>query len=84
MVEAAVAEEDRDNDALVVESDTSNEKKSQKQQRKEELARLKALKARELRRKLEMVSSEGGLGDEDDEGKGALILWMHSFPPSIY
>ncbi|KAN0081344.1 KRI1-like family C-terminal domain containing protein [Tylopilus felleus] len=74
LVEAAVAEEDRDNDALVVESDTSNEKKSQKQQRKEELARLKALKARELRRKLEMVSSEGGLGDEDDEALAHLDL----------
>ncbi|KAF8554912.1 hypothetical protein OG21DRAFT_1508303 [Imleria badia] len=74
LVEAAVAEEDRDNGTLVVEKDTSNKKKSKKQQRKEELARLKALKANELRRKLEMVSSEGGLGSVGDEALAHLDL----------
>lgn len=73
LVEAAVAEEDPDHDALVVEKDTFN-KRSKKQQRKEELARLRALKANELRRKLEMVSSEGGLGGIGDEGNFVDIL----------
>ncbi|KAH0829126.1 KRI1-like family C-terminal-domain-containing protein [Lanmaoa asiatica] len=44
------------------------------QQRKEELARLKALKAKELRRKLEMVSSEGDLGGIGDEALAHLDL----------
>lgn len=63
LVEAAVAEEPPDDE------DTTGKKKSKKQQRKEELARLKALKANELRRKLEKVSSEGGLGGVNDEGE---------------
>lgn len=67
LVEAAVA--GKDEDALAIEIDTSDKKKSKRQQRKEELARLKALKAKELRRKLEMVSSEGGLGGMGDEGE---------------
>ena len=67
-MEAAVAVEDPNNNALLVEEDISIKKKSKKQQRKEELGRLKALKANELRRKLEMVSSEGGLDGIDDEG----------------
>ncbi|KAF8141166.1 KRI1-like family C-terminal-domain-containing protein [Boletus edulis] len=65
LVEAAVAEEEAHN---------LNEKESERQQRKEELARFKALKAKELRRKLEMVSSEGGLGGVGDEALTHLDL----------
>jgi protein KRI1 len=84
LVEAAVAEEVPDNeDALVVEKDTSNKKKSKKQQRKEELTRLKALEANALRRKLEMVSSEGGLGGIGHEGKG-LYDFVDAFRPFIF
>ncbi|KAG8221253.1 KRI1-like family-domain-containing protein [Butyriboletus roseoflavus] len=68
LVEAAVAEQYPDDE------DTSNQKKSKKQQRKEELVRLKALKANELRRKLEKVSSEGGLGGISDEAVAHLDL----------
>lgn len=67
LVETAVAQEV--GDGLAIGENTSDKKKSKKQQRKEELARLRALEANELRRKLEMVSSEGGLGGVGDEGK---------------
>ncbi|KAI6029388.1 Krr1-domain-containing protein [Pisolithus microcarpus] len=40
------------------------EKKSKQEERKVELARLKDLQAKELRRKLERISAEGGLKDE--------------------
>ena len=83
LVEAAVAEEVPDNeDALVIDNDASNDKKSKKQLRKEERARLKALNANALRRKLEMVSSEGGLGAMGDEGKG-LYNFLDVFHPFI-
>ena len=83
LVEAAVAEEVPDNeDALVIDTDASHDKKSKKQQRKEELVRLKALKANTLRRKLEMISSEGGLGGIGDEGKG-LYNFVDTFHPLI-
>ncbi|KAG9312147.1 KRI1-like family-domain-containing protein [Chiua virens] len=73
LVEAVVAEEGTTNgDTLMIENDTS--KKSRKQQKKEELARMKALKAKELRRKLEMVSSEGGLAGMGDEALSRLDL----------
>lgn len=74
LVEAAVAEEYLDHE------DTSNEKQSKKKQRKEERARLKALKASELRRKLEKVSSEGGLGSIGDEGES---LEFHGRSPTV-
>lgn len=67
MVEAAVAADDEG--TLTTENHTADKKKSKRQQRKEELARLKTLKANELRRKLEMVSSEGGLDGISDEGE---------------
>jgi hypothetical protein len=73
LIEAAVAEEDEGDAAtesvLEDNGDGSGKKKSKKQQKKEELARLKALKGQELRRKLEMVSAEGGLGRIGEEGQ---------------
>jgi protein KRI1 len=81
-VEAAVAAERPDDEhALLTGNEISSEKKSKKQQRKEELARMKSLKAKELRRKLEMVSSEGGLGGIGDEGISnrsiRISFWLH-------
>ncbi|KAF8841697.1 hypothetical protein BDN67DRAFT_966770 [Paxillus ammoniavirescens] len=78
LIEAAVAEEDEGDAAtesvLEDNGDGSGKKKSKKQQKKEELARLKALKGQELRRKLEMVSTEGGLGRIGEEALAHLDL----------
>ncbi|KIK82657.1 hypothetical protein PAXRUDRAFT_832162 [Paxillus rubicundulus Ve08.2h10] len=78
LIEAAVAEEDEGDAAteyvLGINGDGSGKKKSTKPQKKEELARLKALKGQELRRKLEMVSAEGGLGRIDEEALAHLDL----------
>ncbi|KIJ66021.1 hypothetical protein HYDPIDRAFT_110144 [Hydnomerulius pinastri MD-312] len=57
-----------------VDEEIQDEKRSKKQKKREELTRLKTLKAKELRRKLEKVGVEGGLAGVGEEALTHLDL----------
>ncbi|KAH7883247.1 Krr1-domain-containing protein [Phlebopus sp. FC_14] len=73
-VEKAMAEVEalESNDALGMHTESLD--KTEKQQKKEEIARLKDLKAKELRRKLERVGAEGDLAGIGEEALARLDL----------
>lgn len=48
------------------------------QERREEVRRLKALKMKELRHKLDKIGQEGGKNFDDDAGKTITTSYFHS------
>lgn len=50
-------------------------KEEEMQKKREEVKRLKALKMKELRAKLDMIGKEGGKSFENDPGTSTLAFW---------